>query len=37
MTLDQLKLIRMAKTMTQQQIAEILGVKQPALSKMLNG
>lgn len=37
MTRDQLKLIRMAKTMTQEQIAKILGVRQPAVSKMLNG
>ena len=37
MTRDQLKLTRMAKTMTQEQIAKILGVKQPAVSKMLNG
>jgi predicted XRE-type DNA-binding protein len=27
----------MAKTMTQEQIAKILGVRQPAVSKMLNG
>jgi transcriptional regulator with XRE-family HTH domain len=37
MTRDQLKLTRMAKTMTYDQIGEIIGMDKSSVSRMLNG